>query len=107
MRRSPDARAMEWRTPRAAETRGALAKFAATVSSASTGACTGFPVARAGDAARGFDGANAAADMANGERIDTPGPSPQPLSRRERGSAADYVFISRRSGIRDSGLGIR
>jgi dihydroxy-acid dehydratase len=41
------ARASSWRSPRAAEARGALAKFAASVSSASTGACTAFPVPRA------------------------------------------------------------
>jgi dihydroxy-acid dehydratase len=41
------ARGNEWRAPRAAETRGALAKFAAAVSSASTGACTAFPAPRA------------------------------------------------------------
>ncbi|HET6629137.1 MAG TPA: dihydroxy-acid dehydratase [Woeseiaceae bacterium] len=37
------ARTSSWRSPRPAETRGALAKFAAGVSSASTGACTAFP----------------------------------------------------------------
>jgi dihydroxy-acid dehydratase len=84
-----DARVNEWRAPRAVETRGALAKFAATVSSASTGACTGFPAARAGDAARGGDSAHAAAGAADTPRSDTPGPSPQPLSRRERGSAPE------------------
>ncbi len=36
-----------WLSPRAAETCGALAKFAASVSSASTGACTAFPMPRA------------------------------------------------------------
>jgi dihydroxy-acid dehydratase len=86
-----DARASEWRTSRAAETRGALAKFAATVSSASTGACTGFPVARAGDVARGFiaESANASMGTEGAQRTVTPGPSPQPLSRRERGSAPE------------------
>ncbi|HEX2138964.1 MAG TPA: dihydroxy-acid dehydratase [Woeseiaceae bacterium] len=41
------ARTSAWRSPRAAETRGALAKFASSVSSASTGACTAFPIPRA------------------------------------------------------------
>ena len=41
-----ETRGNEWRTPRAPETRGALAKFAASVSSASTGACTAFPASR-------------------------------------------------------------
>jgi dihydroxy-acid dehydratase len=39
-------RGNEWRAPRAAERSGALAKFAAQVSSASTGACTAFPPSR-------------------------------------------------------------
>ncbi len=42
-----DSRVDSWRAPRAAETSGALAKFAAGVSSASTGACTAFPVPQA------------------------------------------------------------
>lgn len=41
------ARANSWQSPRAVETRGAVAKFAASVSSASTGACTAFPPVRA------------------------------------------------------------
>jgi dihydroxy-acid dehydratase len=41
-------RTSSWYPPRAAETRGALAKFASSVSSASTGACTAFPTPRAG-----------------------------------------------------------
>jgi dihydroxy-acid dehydratase len=41
-----DARALEWKPTRALETRGALAKYAAAVSSASTGAVTAFPVSR-------------------------------------------------------------
>ena len=41
------ARTGSWSSPRPAETRGAVAKFAASVSSASTGACTAFPPARA------------------------------------------------------------
>jgi dihydroxy-acid dehydratase len=40
------ARPIAWRPARAVETRGALAKFAASVSSASTGACTAFPAPR-------------------------------------------------------------
>ncbi len=42
------ARTSSWRSPREAEASGALAKFAASVSSASTGACTAFPKPRAG-----------------------------------------------------------
>jgi len=39
-----------WQPARAPETRGALAKYAALVGSASTGACTAFPAARAAPA---------------------------------------------------------
>jgi len=38
-----DARPRQWQPPRPAPRNGVLAKFASTVSSASTGACTGFP----------------------------------------------------------------
>ena len=39
-------RELQWRAPNPPPTSGVLAKFAATVSSASTGACTAFPPAR-------------------------------------------------------------
>jgi dihydroxy-acid dehydratase len=45
-----DARALEWRPAHAPETRGALAKYAAVVGSASTGACTAFPAPRSAPA---------------------------------------------------------
>ena len=45
-----DSRSLEWKPPHAAETRGALAKYAAAVGSASTGACTAFPAPRTASA---------------------------------------------------------
>ena len=52
------ARPNQWRSPRTIETRGALAKFAAAVSSASTGACTAFPAPRTASHAGAADVAN-------------------------------------------------
>ncbi|MBD8527262.1 dihydroxy-acid dehydratase [Pseudomarimonas arenosa] len=50
-----DRRAPSWDPPEAPPRSGALAKFAATVSSASTGACTGFPEPRADAEGTRFD----------------------------------------------------
>ena len=78
------ARGNEWRAPRALETRGALAKFAASVSSASTGACTAFPALHPSPLGRGTEGEGSVSP----QRTAPSEPSPLPLSRRERGSTA-------------------
>jgi dihydroxy-acid dehydratase len=77
----------EWRSARVVETRGALAKFAAQVSSASTGACTAFPLARDGAALHPspVGGGTEGEGTGSLQRIAPAEPSPQPLSHRESG----------------------
>jgi dihydroxy-acid dehydratase len=88
-----DGRAISWRPAQAIETRGALAKYAFAVSSASTGAVTAFPPSRVDPALQPFPiGASTEGEAAViAQRNAPPEPSPQPLSRRERGSASEIA----------------
>jgi dihydroxy-acid dehydratase len=88
-----DGRAISWRPAQAIETRGALAKYAFAVSSASTGAVTAFPPSRVDPALHPspIGAATEGEGSVIAQRQAPPEPSPQPLSRRERGSASEIA----------------
>ncbi len=88
-----DGRAIAWRPARAIETRGALAKYAFAVSSASTGAVTAFPPSRVDPALHPspIGAATEGEGSVVAQRKAPSEPSPQPLPRRERGSASEIA----------------